>query len=568
MEHTTELRISACCRVLLLTLLVCVCPASAQNPAGRTSFRVKYIAEGVVYIDGGRNSGLTEGEKLVIRRRVLSDMPSGDGLVQATRIVAELAVISLADGSAVCEIRASNAPIRVGDIAALDKESLEARLKELRASPGRKYPQVIAFTVGEPLDEEARDAVPHPPLPEINRARGRVGVEYSGTRGTGGSTFRSDQVGLVLRADVTRIGGSYWNFNGYWHGRLDSRSSSSQQTLNDLINRTYQIGLIYVNPQSHWTAGLGRLYVPWATSLSTVDGGYVARRFGKGATLGIFAGSTPDPTSWDYNPDRHIGGVFANFEGGSFDAFRYTSTMGVALSTIAWKAERQFLFFENVLSYKRGVSVYHSLEADAPRTLPQSGPTGAAVSRSFLTIRMQPHRRVSFDLSHNYFRDLPTFDPRLVGTGLLDKYLFQGFSGGMRVDLPWHLGVYSSLGRSSRNSDAKPSWNQLYGVTLGQVWKTGIRADLRYSTFDSSFGRGHYKALSLSRQFGEGLRWEVQTGMQNFTSALTQQSNGRFVNTNLDWFIGRYVFLEGGFTLQRGNSQDYNQWIIVMGSRF
>ena len=90
---------------------------------------------------------------------------------------------------------------------------------------------------------------------------------------------------------------------------------------------------IYDNPNSKWVAGFGRLYLPWAVSLDTIDGGYVGRKFANGVIIaGVFLGSTPDPTSWHYSPDQQIGGSFVNFEGGSYDDFHYTSTAGVALT--------------------------------------------------------------------------------------------------------------------------------------------------------------------------------------------------------------------------------------------
>ena len=559
----------------LAVLLACgfgVLAALAQQPEARTAFRIKYLADGVVYLEGGRDAGLAEGQRLVVKRTGTTALHSGTGEVSAPRIVAQLEVISVAESSAVCEVRSGSGPLRVGDMASLLKEDLQARAQRHEPSAGRKYPQLIAFSAGDPLDEEAREAVQRKPLPEVNRRRGRVGVEYSAMAGRGGSPLQSRQAGLVLRMDMTRIGGSYWNFSGYWRGRLNSRSGGvQQQTLNDLVNRTYQVGFTYSKPGSPWVAGIGRLYLPWATSLSTLDGGYVGHRFGKSATLGLFAGSTPDPTSWNYNPDRRIAGTFANFEGGSFEALRFTSTTGVALSTIGWQPERKFAFFENGLFYKRYVAVYHSLEADGPRTISvgsQTSQSDAGVTRSYFTFRVQPQSWLSLDLSHNYFRDLPTFDPRLISTGLLDKLLFQGLSGGMRLDLPKKISLYGSLGRSAKTGDARDSWNQMYGITLGEIWGTGIRSDLRYSKFDSAFGRGDYRALSLSRHFGEGLRWEVQTGFQNFVSPLTQQARGRFVNTTLDWFLGKHYFIEGGFTWQRGDQQNYDQWFMVLGRRF
>jgi hypothetical protein len=373
---------------------------------------------------------------------------------------------------------------------------------------------------------------------------------------------------MVFRADISRIGGTYWNLSGYWRGRFDTRSSSGQpQTVQDLINRTYHLEMTYVNPRSKWVAGFGRLYLPWATSLDTIDGGYIGRRFGK-VTAGVFGGTTPDPTSWNYSPDREIGGSFINFEGVSYDAIHYTTTFGAAMSALSWRADRPFGFTETAISYKHLFSLYNSLQADSPRTTIPGSTVKPGVSRSFVTLRFQPTHRVSFDLNHNYFRDIPTYDPQLISTGLVDKLLFQGFSGGVRVELPYRVSVYSNVGRSSRTGDTRDSWNMLYGVTLGKIPKTGFRLDTRFSRFDSSFGSGSYRAISLSRMFGDSLRWQVEAGSQNFSSPLTADRGSRFVNTLGDFNIGGNYFMELGFTAQRGGTYDYNQWFSTIGYRF
>ena len=258
-----------------------------------------------------------------------------------------------------------------------------------------------------------------------------------------------------------------------------------------------------------------------------------------------------------------------NFAGGSFDAFRFTSTAGVAVSSIGWNAERRFLFTENGFFWKRYFSLYHSLQADKPLvSLSPTGTSDPVISRSYLTLRLEPRRGLSFDINHNYFRDLPTFDTRLIDTGLLDKLLFQGLSGGVRVDLPKRVSLYSTIGRTSRTGDQRNSINQMYGVTWGQVWRTGLRADLRYSTFDSSFGRGTYRSLSVSRNFGGGLRWELQGGEQTFLSPLTSNTRSQFAMTNVDVNLGRHYFLQGAFTVEHGQVQNYQQWFTTFGYRF
>ncbi len=538
--------------------------ATAQDVDLRTRFKVKYVAADAVYLEGGRNAGLDEGMTLVIRSTLPT--PSADpSNIAVPENVAELKVISVASSSAVCQVVSSKRPIAVGEEATIPEDEAAALVQKRALSATRQYPAVISFTEGDPLDEEVREYIPKPPSPEVNRTRGRVGVDYNSLQSTGNS---SSQIGMVLRADITRIGGTHWNLSGYWRGRFDSRSSTAQpQTLQDLINRTYHLELAYMNPDSRWVAGFGRLYLPWATSLDTIDGGYVGRKVGHVATVGMFAGTTPDPTSWDYAPNREIAGTFVNFEGGSYDDVHYTATMGVALSALSWTIDRPFGFTETAISYKRLFSVYSALQADSPRTMP--GVTvNPGISRSYVTLRFQPVRRLSFDLNHNYFRDVPTYDPQLISTGLVDKYLFQGLSGGVRVELPYRVSVYTNVGRSSRSGDAKDSWNTMYGVSLARIPKVGFHFDAHFSKFDSAFGSGNYRSFSLSREFGESLRWEIETGSQTFASPLTSDTGSRFVNTRGDFNFGGNYFMELGFTAQRGGAYDYNQWFSVMGYRF
>ncbi len=532
--------------------LMLALPLAAQEQ--RPVFHIKYVAEGVVYIDAGRAAGLAEAMKLSVRR--------GD------QAIADLEVVAVAESSAVCEVKNASAPLQPGDTAALSSEDIQKSQLLRAAGTGAHYAQTITFTEGDPVEEEVRDSVPKPKLPEINRLRGRIGFEYTGIQaGQGAGTA---EYGLVLRADMTRIGGTYWNLSGYTLLQLTSSTYVAQQpTLNDLLNRTYHMALTYENPQSNWTAGFGRFYLPWAASLSTIDGGYVARRVGKGVTAGIFAGSTPDPTSWNYSPNREMAGSFVSFEGGSYEDFRYMSTAGTGVSRISWRPEREFLFFENTLSWKRYFSLFESLEVDRWHpTTQQPTATGTGVARSFVTLRFQPYRFLSFDINHNYFRDYPTFSPLLIGTGLLDKLLFQGLNGGVRLSLPHGASVYANVGRSKGNSDPNPSWNYLYGLTLADVFHTGIRADLHYSRFNSTFGQGNYQSLSFSRQMNDSLRLEIEAGQQNFVSAFTSQTRARFINGTLDWTFARHYFLGGGLTVYRGQTQNYNQTFFTLGYRF
>ncbi len=537
--------------------------AFAQTPTVRSTYRVREVVSGAVYLDGGSGDGLVQGMRLKITR-----LAPGDPQMKR-REVAAVTVSAVALNSAVCEVKESAGAIQVGDEALLNEEDAQV-IQMVRSSKTiRKYLQVVSFTDGDPIEEELREYVPKPPLPEINRVRGRVGFEQTVILDRA-SRVRTMEEGVVVRADMTRIGGTYWNFTGYWRGRVTSLSgANSPQTLNDLLNRTYQIGFTYNNPNSRYVAGFGRYLLPWATSLSTLDGGYVARRLGKEVTAGVFAGSTPDPTAWNYDPNRQIAGTFVSFEHGAFDSIKFISTAGAAVTRNHWRPERQFLFFENTILLNTRLSIYHNLEVDRlAKSLVADGRNSPRVARSFLTIRYQLVKRLSLDLSHNYFRDVPTFDTRLIGTGLLDNFLFQGFSGGFRLELPRSAGLYASLGSSKRDQDTRSALNYMGGFILPQFRYLPVRTDLRYSRFNSSFGSGDYESVTFSRQLGDRLRFDFQGGQQNVKSSFSSESRARYINSNLDYLIGLHYILGFGWTAYRGNVQDYDQLFINLGYRF
>ncbi|MGB8474829.1 MAG: hypothetical protein WCE61_12155 [Candidatus Acidiferrum sp.] len=552
------------------------------NPGMRTEFHVKFVDQNTAYLDGGRSSGLAEGMKLFVKNK--GAIAGADKTATIDDAVAELVVVGVAETSAVTEIHTPKRPVVVGDVAYLSSADLQALVQQDALGATRKYPAVITFSEGgDALDEEARAEVPRPPLPSVNRANLRFGFDYSGTKSQDSSQLSSSSLGALIQADWTRIGGTYWNLRGYWRGRLTSTSAASQQTLQDLINRTYHLSLTYENPNSRWLLGVGRLFLPWASSLNTLDGGYFGAKLGHGFTTGIFGGSTPDPTSWSYSPNRHIGGAFLNEQGGSFDAIHYSSTAGFGKSfatvtyttttatgttQASYQDNRPFVFFENSISYKRTFSIYSAVQADKPSANPAVPSPGAGISQSFLTVRFQPFKRIEFNANETYFRDIPTFDPQLVGTGLLDQYLFQGFSGGVRVEAVKNVILYTDLGRSSRSGDVKSSLNEMYGITFLKIPKLNFHLDAHYSRFNSSFGSGTYRAFSLSRDVGEGFHLELLAGDQVFTSSLAGNQNAKFITTNVSTSLGSMFFMQGGFTAYRGQLQNYNQWNIILGYRF
>jgi hypothetical protein len=169
---------------------------------------------------------------------------------------------------------------------------------------------------------------------------------------------------------------------------------------------------------------------------------------------------------------------------------------------------------------------------------------------------------------HNYFRDVPTAATALIGTGLVDKLLYQGLNVAVRVQPIGNFSVYSTIGRSDKTGDVQQSLNQMFGFTWNEIGRTGIRADVHYSKFDSSFARGDYRILSLSRPLNKRMMWNVQAGNQTLDSALTVNQHSVFADTSFDTNLGGRTFLQTGYTIERGAQLNYQQWHLSLGYRF
>ena len=538
---------------------------SASTPM-RTAFRVQYINGTNAYIDGGRDAGLSEGTVLVLKL----DPAKADTDRSAIEpgVIARLKIVAIASSSAVCEVESSGRNVVSGDTLSLPDTEVAKLVEKSTLGNTRHYPMVVSFSTGDPLDEEVRETVPRPPLPEVNQIRGRIGFDVSTIHDLGQAASVSSSYGMVFRADFTRIFGTHWNLNGYWRGNLRRNSSAYQNSIQNLINRTYLMSLTYLNPQSRWSAGIGRLYVPYASSLETIDGAYGGWQFAKPAMIGMFAGSTPDPTAWNYNPQRRIGGLYLNTRGGSFDTFRYSVSAGYGVELLKWMINRPFVFTENDFSYKRVFSVYHSMQIDRPTANPGSAAISTGLGQSLLSLRVEVHPRVTVDLTDTYFRDVPTYDATLVGTGLLDKYLYQGINGGARIQFPRNITGYFSLGSSSDSGDPKAALNKMFGATVASIWKTGLTADARFAQFDSSFASGRYTTFTVSREMLDNLRLNAQIGKYAYTSNVATNSDSSFINFIFDSNLGARLFFESMFTIQRGGTLNYNQWTSTLGYRF
>ena len=118
------LRVAGCLLVLSGGLLLASTrPSFAQEPQvpdaqsdKQDIFHVKYIVEGTVYVDAGRNAGLKEGMSLTVARVSSPSEATESVRFRDDAVVAQVRVLNVADTSAVCEILSTRKDPQVGDL--------------------------------------------------------------------------------------------------------------------------------------------------------------------------------------------------------------------------------------------------------------------------------------------------------------------------------------------------------------------------------------------------------------------------------------------------------------------
>ena len=105
-------------------------PANADL---RTEYRIRFVRQDTVYLDGGYEAGLKEGMTLVVRDPAPATVGVGNG--PADPAVARLVIVGVASTSAVAEVHDAKREVVAGDWAYLSAEALQTLVDQHAVGP-------------------------------------------------------------------------------------------------------------------------------------------------------------------------------------------------------------------------------------------------------------------------------------------------------------------------------------------------------------------------------------------------------------------------------------------------
>jgi len=468
-------------RLNFFAALVAVALVSGVETAAAESQAVTYVSAEAVYVNAGRNAGVTAGLAIEVLR---------DGVVIAT-----LEVTHVSSHSCACKVVDAAQQVAAGDLVRFDPQALPVR-PETKPAPSSSPPPIVVA---------GRDR---------SRVRGYASVQGLWIFDDQSTGLSSAQPSLNLRLVVDRLGGTRAAF------RLRSRTAlyhrgaqiNSDAPVNEWTNQLTELAVVVDDPDAPLQMGLGRVVNPFFRGVGLMDGGYVATRVGGYFHVGLAAGMEPDAATSEVRPSRPLAGAFVAYERRQ-NARYLGSTLALSSSYADGVVSREFVYMQNAASIAGRFSVFQSVEVDFNRQWRMDA-EGSRFSFTNFYIMGQLYmtRFALLDVSYddrNNVRDYRTIE---TPDSLFERGETRGYTSNLSFFLPRRSSF--RVGGGFRYDDAGNETNRFLTLTgrVGRLPWMGHSVVGRFSYSKTPFVSGYRPAFTYQFPIGRRHRFAIGTG--------------------------------------------------------
>ena len=291
-------------KTLLLTLFFLFCgiyeTASAQD-VHIISCKISYISKENIYVDKGKNSGLSIGDTLKVKRE--------------DKIIANLKILYVAEHSASCTVLFQNENLRIGDKADCLLKTGEKKKQELTVEPTKR-----------PAQEYNRKKESSKPFARIS---GGLSLQWLRYKDQSGNNLNFDQPTVQFNLRAKELWGKKYNFVIKMRVRNDERTRSYSTSVKEKEwrNRIYSFYFSYEDEHSPINFRIGRILTPNLRGIGYLDGLHIQHNINQDLNWGVYAGLQ---SSWQFaTSDDSLKkfGLFISYKSGNFDSNRFMSTI-------------------------------------------------------------------------------------------------------------------------------------------------------------------------------------------------------------------------------------------------
>jgi len=560
----------------------------APAPASGRRFKVKYRSPASVYVDAGRDRGLSVGDRL----RVVSDQETA----------AELEVVHLSEQSASCRVVSEKRPVRVGDpvvratsaspdvptpftspvVVAAASPAPTASLAPPTGGPTKTPWPVVAASVASPAPSPAASRSPQAaavrrPNGPWARARGAASVGYFRSWDRTPVALDLEQRTARLDLGLYDIAGHPLSFSLRARSRQDvrARALSARTPKDERNDRLYELALRYEKESNHLGLEVGRIGLYRFVGIGYLDGGLARYQVVRHVELGGFAGRDADMYGFRPESSGSKYGGFLHLTPSGRSAANYDATLAFVRELGDGEVSREYVSLESRLARGSRWSLFQRAELDLNRGWREEL-TGKSqqLSNVSLSANLRLSGSASAFVSYNGRRNYRYQRNRLVSEELFDNLFYQGLRAGVNVTRPQGLGFTLGGGMSLREPDPRhPELNlaNAYSVNGGlrhqSLW--GLAVGVDGSGFTNGYTEGGLGSAHIGRRFGAGHFLDLSYGRSLYRVKETGQDRatqwGRLL-ARVE--LGRRVYVLSDFEYNSGEDLRGPRGFLELGVVF
>jgi hypothetical protein len=522
----------------LLGLVLSAGPLQAADAPPDSVAHVTYLVGSSVYVDAGRDRGLTEGTELAVYR---------DG-----QHIGTLVVTYLSSRRSSCEVLDSTLEIELGD---------EVRIPASLVIPVAAVVLVDSVEVTQTTTSSTGFSRSQQNWPRSIGFQGRLGARFLMLRDQSGFGEDFNQPALDLYLLGTRIAGSPIDMIVDVRARRTFRTLTTGAKAEHSLTRVYRLAVAGQALGSPLRFSLGRQVSTNFASVSIFDGllvEYLKPRY----ALGAFAGSLPEPENFGFSTEVMEFGFYGRWQNAGPSLTRWGLTGGWITSYASGTPSREYLFFRGQLSGGR-IYGFANQEIDFNRGWKtEMGENSISPTSTYLSLGYRITRHINFSASYDNRRRVRLYRDIDTPESEFDDSFRRSLRVGADVRFWGRLGVSvgyrNGRGESAGNSDAYTAILRFQRLEFAH-----LDLALRGTRYTGPWADGWLGSMSLSRQFNSRITGEAHGGFRSEERALalTTENTITWIGLNVDIGISRgwYLYIDTEWTSSsiEKNNQNY-----------
>jgi hypothetical protein len=505
--------------------------------------KISYISEENVYVDKGKNSGLTVGDTIHVKR---------DG-----NVIARLKILYTAKHSASCEVLDLKKKIRVGDTSEYLKKSTDIN------------PTMLAVV---PDTDQIKDNQKEYKTQPFARISGGLSLQWFHYEDQSGNHLNFDQPTLRFDLRAKELWGKKYYFYIKMRLRKNQRrgSLSTETSETEWRNRIYSFYFSYEDVESPVNFRIGRILTPNLRGIGYLDGGQIQHNITRDLSWGIYGGFQ---SSWQFETAEDSlqkYGVYVSYKNGDYSSNRFASTIAYNAIYHGQTVSRKNFYIQTSFNNNTNLYIFQSMEIDMNTSWRREKEDKYISLTSFyLSARYKFSKTIRTGLSYDNRKNFYRYETREIPEDLYDLAFRHGLSADLSLSLPQDYFTSIRLGIKKRQDDSETTYIGRFSLRKRNLFYKNWTMTLNLNGYINYYTKGWIPSIYISKRIPGGHYLSLNSGLNDYEVKFDGQSRSRYwvrLNGHIQLF-GR-SYLSGFYSNEWGDDFKGFRVLAEIGYRF